>query len=125
MAGRISRKLVTEGNLVNANTTMLTTIVTTDPIYFYFDIDERSFLGRYVAHPLLVVSGDVGDQVLLERVRRPRSGPCHHVVPEGDVLEAEPDQRQGEEEPAEAGRAPDVDGEGRGGLLGPGEPVSG
>ncbi len=44
ISGRISRKLVTEGNLVNANTTMLTTIVTTDPIYFYFDIDERSFL---------------------------------------------------------------------------------
>ncbi|MCW5747851.1 MAG: efflux RND transporter periplasmic adaptor subunit [Alphaproteobacteria bacterium] len=44
ISGRISRKLVTEGNLVNANTTILTTIVTTDPIYFYFDIDERSFL---------------------------------------------------------------------------------
>jgi RND family efflux transporter MFP subunit len=44
ITGRISRKLVTEGNLVNANATMLTTIVTTDPIYFYFDIDERSFL---------------------------------------------------------------------------------
>jgi RND family efflux transporter MFP subunit len=44
ISGRISRKLVTEGNLVSANTTMLTTIVSTDPIYFYFDIDERSFL---------------------------------------------------------------------------------
>ncbi len=44
ISGRISRKLVTEGNLINANTTMLTTIVSTDPIYFYFDIDERSFL---------------------------------------------------------------------------------
>ena len=44
ISGRISRKLVTEGNLVSANTTLLTTIVTTDPIHFYFDIDERSFL---------------------------------------------------------------------------------
>ena len=44
MAGRISRKLVTEGNLVSANTTILTTIVSLDPIYFYFDVDERSFL---------------------------------------------------------------------------------
>lgn len=44
MAGRIGRKLVSEGNLVNANDTLLTTIVTLDPIYFYFDIDERSLL---------------------------------------------------------------------------------
>ena len=44
IAGKIGRKLVTEGNLVNANETLLTTIVSTDPIYFYFDVDERSFL---------------------------------------------------------------------------------
>lgn len=44
IAGRISRKLVSEGNLVNANTSLLTTIVSLDPIYFYFDVDERSFL---------------------------------------------------------------------------------
>ncbi|WP_341704209.1 efflux RND transporter periplasmic adaptor subunit [Ferrovibrio sp.] len=44
ISGRISRKLVTEGNLVRENETLLTTIVQLDPIYFYFDIDERSFL---------------------------------------------------------------------------------
>jgi RND family efflux transporter MFP subunit len=44
IAGRIGRKLVTEGNLVNANETLLTTIISLDPIYFYFDVDERSFL---------------------------------------------------------------------------------
>jgi len=44
ISGRISRKLVTEGNLVSENTTLLTTIVQLDPIYFYFDIDERSYL---------------------------------------------------------------------------------
>jgi RND family efflux transporter MFP subunit len=44
ISGRISRKLVTEGNLVRQNETLLTTIVQFDPIYFYFDIDERSFL---------------------------------------------------------------------------------
>lgn len=44
IAGRISRHLVSPGNLVNANDTLLTNIVTTDPIYFYFDIDERSYL---------------------------------------------------------------------------------
>jgi multidrug efflux system membrane fusion protein len=44
MAGKIGRRLISEGNLVNANETLLTNIVTLDPIYFYFDVDERSFL---------------------------------------------------------------------------------
>lgn len=44
ISGRISRKLVTEGNLISTNETLLTTIVALDPIYFYFDVDERSFL---------------------------------------------------------------------------------
>lgn len=44
IAGRISRTLVTPGNLVAANSTLLTNIVTVDPMYFYFDIDERSAL---------------------------------------------------------------------------------
>lgn len=44
IGGRISRRLISQGNLVNANTTLLTTIVSLDPIYFYFDIDERSYL---------------------------------------------------------------------------------
>ena len=48
IAGRISRKLVSEGNLVvggPGESTLLTTIVALDPIYFYFDVDERSYIG--------------------------------------------------------------------------------
>lgn len=44
LSGRISRKLVSEGNLVNANETILTNVLTLDPIQFYFDVDERSYL---------------------------------------------------------------------------------
>ncbi len=44
IAGRISRRLVSIGNLINANDTLLTTVVSLDPIQFYFDADERSFL---------------------------------------------------------------------------------
>lgn len=44
ISGRISRKLVTEGNLVRENETLLTTLVQVDPVHFYFDIDERSYL---------------------------------------------------------------------------------
>ena len=44
MSGRIDRRRVDPGNLVGANDTILTTIVAEDPVYFYFDIDERYFL---------------------------------------------------------------------------------
>jgi RND family efflux transporter MFP subunit len=46
--GRISKALLTEGNLVNAGGSdpLLTTIYSVDPIYAYFNIDERS-LRRY------------------------------------------------------------------------------
>lgn len=44
ISGRISRRLVSPGNLVSANQTLLTNIVALDPLYFSFDIDERSFL---------------------------------------------------------------------------------
>ncbi len=44
IAGRVSRRLVSVGNLVNANETVLTNIVSVDPIHFYFDVDERSYL---------------------------------------------------------------------------------
>jgi len=42
--GRISRRLVDPGNLVQADVTPLATIVALDPIYAYFDIDERTVL---------------------------------------------------------------------------------
>lgn len=42
--GRIGRNLISIGNLVQANSTVLASIVSLDPIYFYFDVDERSYL---------------------------------------------------------------------------------
>src|SRR5215207_7649989 len=44
IGGRTGRNLVSAGNLVAADSTLLTTIVSLDPIYFYFDVDERSYL---------------------------------------------------------------------------------
>jgi len=47
IAGRISRTLVTKGNLVGQDqTTLLTTIVSVDPVYVYFDAPERD-LSKY------------------------------------------------------------------------------
>ena len=48
VSGRIGRKLVTEGNLVTGGLgsegTLLTTIVSLDPIYVYFEADEQAYL---------------------------------------------------------------------------------
>ena len=44
--GRAGRALVTEGNLAQADATLLTTVVSQDPVYVYFESDEQSFL-RY------------------------------------------------------------------------------
>ena len=77
ITGRISRKLISEGNFITGGSgsgTLLTTIVSTDPIYFYFDISEADFLkykrlfeqgmrpsSRETANPIEVgLQGDTG-----------------------------------------------------------------
>jgi RND family efflux transporter MFP subunit len=45
--GRLGRTRITEGNLIQpgpGESTVLTTVVTTDPIYVYFNIDEHALL---------------------------------------------------------------------------------
>lgn len=64
ISGRVGRAEVTPGNLVQAGTaalTPLTTIVSIDPIYVYFDTDEQAYLrhiraqaGRPVGRPVFV-----------------------------------------------------------------------
>ncbi len=74
VTGRISRRDVTDGNLISggtANSTLLTTIVSLDPIHAYFDADEQSFLkyrklalegkresSRDVKNPVFIALGD-------------------------------------------------------------------
>ena len=50
LAGRISRTMLDPGNLVKADDSILTTLVTLDPIFAYFEVDERTLLSmrRYV-----------------------------------------------------------------------------
>ncbi len=42
--GHISRYYLTKGNLVNQDVTQLTTVVSMDPMYVYFDMDEPTLL---------------------------------------------------------------------------------
>jgi RND family efflux transporter MFP subunit len=44
LSGRISRRFVDPGNLVVADNTILTTIVSDEQLYAYFDVDERTYL---------------------------------------------------------------------------------
>ena len=44
MPGQLSRNLISKGNMVTADTTLLTTIVAVERMYAYFDVDERRFL---------------------------------------------------------------------------------
>ena len=42
--GQINRTLVTRGNLVGQTDTLLTTIVSVDPVFVYFDVPERDLI---------------------------------------------------------------------------------
>ena len=49
ITGRVSRAIVTAGNLVDSST-LLTTLVSDDPVYAYFDADEQTYL-EHVSRP--------------------------------------------------------------------------
>ncbi|WOA32158.1 efflux RND transporter periplasmic adaptor subunit [Alloalcanivorax xenomutans] len=44
ITGRAGRAMVTRGNLANADQTLLTTVVSVDPVYVYFESDSDSYL---------------------------------------------------------------------------------
>lgn len=67
ISGRVSRAFITAGNTVRASETVLTSLVSTDYVHAYFDIDERSWNrkfadvsanGAVAAH--LQVAGETG-----------------------------------------------------------------
>jgi RND family efflux transporter MFP subunit len=62
--GRIGRHLLDIGNLVKADETLLATIVVTDPIHVYFDVDDRTMLrlNRLIADGKLNLSADSSTQ---------------------------------------------------------------
>ena len=44
VSGVVGRNLISTGNLVLQDNTLLTTVVSVDPMYVYFDVDERTVL---------------------------------------------------------------------------------
>jgi RND family efflux transporter MFP subunit len=69
IAGRISRSFVTAGNWVSAGgvagTTLLTTIVSQDPIHIYFDVSENNYIKykRLAERGVTAGAADVGAAV--------------------------------------------------------------
>ena len=69
ISGRIGRTLVTAGNWVSAGSasgaTLLTTIVSQDPIYIYFDVNENNYIKykRLAERGVTAGAADVGAPV--------------------------------------------------------------
>jgi multidrug efflux system membrane fusion protein len=91
--GRIGRELITAGNVVNgggADTTLLTFIVSTDPVYVYVDADERSVL-KYRRQARKDGHGSVGDErtpaelAVADEVNFPHQGHLDYISPREDA----------------------------------------
>jgi RND family efflux transporter MFP subunit len=81
---RISRRYIDPGNLVKADETILTTLVSLDPMYAYFDVDERATLRlkQLVRAKKLNLSPDANVPVLLgmaDETGFSRKGTLHFV----------------------------------------------
>ena len=71
ISGKIGRRLVTPGNLVqlqgnNGSATILATIVSLDPIYCYFDVEEGAFIQYRTQMPAAAGAEVKGDGLLCE-----------------------------------------------------------
>ena len=61
VSGRVGRAMVTRGNLANADQSLLTTLVTIDPIHVYFEADEQA---AFASQTLL--TGDASNSLNIE-----------------------------------------------------------
>ena len=91
--GRISRELITAGNLVNGggnDATLLTSIVSTDPVYVYADADERSVL-KYRRQAQKQGRGSLGDEqtpvelAVADEADFPHQGHLDYISPSEDA----------------------------------------
>ncbi len=66
-SARIGRRMVDKGGLVKADETLLATLVVTDPIYVFFDVDDRTDLQikQLISEKKLDLTANGGTQVRL------------------------------------------------------------
>lgn len=93
ISGRIGRELITAGNLVNGgggDATLLTFIVSTDPVYVYVDADERSVL-KYRRQAKKSGRGNLGDEqtpvelAVADEPSFPHQGHLDYMSPRADT----------------------------------------
>ena len=89
ISGRITRRNIDPGNMVKADDTPLATIVSLDPIYAYFDLDERTtlWLQRLIRDKKIQWSTEIGLPVLLGLADEdgfPRQGVINYADPRVD-----------------------------------------
>jgi RND family efflux transporter MFP subunit len=91
--GRIGRELITAGNVVSgggADATLLTFIVSTDPVYVYVNADERSVL-KYRRQAQKEGRGSLGDEqtpvelAVADEVNFPHQGHLDYISPSEDA----------------------------------------
>lgn len=91
--GRVGRELITAGNVVNAGSgdaTLLTFIVSTDPVYVYVDADERSVL-KYRRQAQKEGHGSLGDEqtpaelAVADEADFPHQGHLDYISPREDA----------------------------------------
>jgi RND family efflux transporter MFP subunit len=81
ISGRVSRRLIDRGNMVTADQTSLTTVVSTDPMYVYFDVDERTLLRlRSEAQPAAVSASSYESSARVEMGLASEDGYSHQGV---------------------------------------------
>ncbi|MEC4747258.1 efflux RND transporter periplasmic adaptor subunit [Methylomicrobium sp. Wu6] len=88
--GRIERELITAGNLVKSDDTLLTTIVSTDPVYVFVDADERAVLRyrrqmRQNGQSKTGIEGTPVQLALTDEVGFPHQGTLDYMAPREDT----------------------------------------
>ncbi|OQW78082.1 MAG: efflux transporter periplasmic adaptor subunit [Proteobacteria bacterium ST_bin11] len=90
ISGRVGREMITAGNLVKADDTLLTNIVSTDPVYVYVDADEQSVL-RYRRHAQqhgkasADLKGTPVELAVADEIDFPHQGKLDYIAPREDA----------------------------------------
>jgi multidrug efflux system membrane fusion protein len=90
ISGRIGRELITAGNVVSADATLLSFIVSTDPVYVYVDADEHSVL-KIRRQAKQSGSGSLGEQktpvelAVADEQGFPHQGHLDYIAPREDA----------------------------------------
>jgi multidrug efflux system membrane fusion protein len=86
ISGRVGREMITAGNLVTAgDATVLTNIVSTDPVYVYVNADEQAVLKyRRQAQRASGIKGTVVELAIADETGFPHTGHIDYIAPRED-----------------------------------------